>query len=140
MGKHRTGGAPAAGLESQDLRVSDSERERVVDELREHGATGRLDVDELADRVEHAYRARTRADLAVPLADLPDVRRRRARRAAAVAGLRHHFTAFAAVNLLLIGVWGATGGCFWPVWPLMGWGIGVAMHARPILLRRVRTG
>src|SRR5436190_14496501 len=122
-------------LEPQNIRASDAERERAVEQLREHGAAGRLDVDELADRVEQAYRARTHADLAVPLSDLPDLRRRRARRARAVAGLRHHFTVFAAVNLLLIGVWGATGGCFWPIWPLMGWGIGVAMHARPILLR-----
>jgi hypothetical protein len=124
----------------QDLRASDTEREQVVEQLREHGAAGRLDVEELAERVESAYRARTRAELAVPLSDLPDLRRRRARRASAVAGLRHHFRAFAAVNLLLIGVWGVTGGCFWPIWPLMGWGIGVAMHARPVLLRRVRAG
>jgi hypothetical protein len=106
-----------------------------VEALREHGAAGRLDVDELGERVERAYRARTRAELAAALAELPDLGSRRASRAAAVAGLRHHFTAFAAVNLLLIGVWGATGGCFWPIWPLMGWGIGVALHARPVLLR-----
>jgi hypothetical protein len=129
--------------EPRDVRASDRERERVAEVLREHGAAGRLAVDELVERLEQAYEARTRAELAAPLADLPEVTppsHRHARRRAAVTGLRHHFTAFAAVNLLLIGVWATTGGCFWPIWPLMGWGIGLGLHARPFLGRRAWSG
>jgi hypothetical protein len=31
---------------------------------------------------------------------------------------------------MLIAIWAASGfGYFWPIWPLMGWGIGMAKHA-----------
>ena len=39
--------------------------------LREHGAAGRLDVEELEQRVGAAYQARTRGELATLLDDLP---------------------------------------------------------------------
>jgi hypothetical protein len=42
-----------------DVRVSDDERERVAREIREHYAAGRLDDNELNERVEAAYAART---------------------------------------------------------------------------------
>ena len=120
-----------------ELRVSDAEREQVATALRQHGEAGRLDVDELADRLERAYAARTGAELAALVVDLPPQSSGRSRRAAAAAGLRHHFTAFAAVNLGLIGIWAASGGGeFWPIWPLMGWGLGLGCHARPALRRR----
>ena len=45
-----------------------------------------------------------------------------------------HLTIYLLVNVLLIGVWAASGGgYFWPVWPILGWGIGVAGHAAPLL-------
>lgn len=53
------------------VRASDSDREAVVDELRQHHAEGRLELDELEDRVGRAYRARTMGELAPVLADLP---------------------------------------------------------------------
>ena len=46
-----------------DIRASDAERERVATELRGHAAEGRLDVDELDERLQQAYAARTRGDL-----------------------------------------------------------------------------
>ena len=52
-------------------RASDGERERVVTALRDGAAEGRLTFDELAQRVEHAYGARTAAELETLLADLP---------------------------------------------------------------------
>jgi hypothetical protein len=35
------------------------------------------------------------------------------------------------VNSLLVVIWAVTneGTYFWPMWPLLGWGIGLAMHA-----------
>ena len=54
-----------------EIRASDAERERVATELREHAAEGRLDVDELDERLQQAYDARTRGDLEKLTADLP---------------------------------------------------------------------
>lgn len=53
------------------IRVSDAERERVADALREHYAAGRVDAEELSERLDDAYRAKTVADLQRVSADLP---------------------------------------------------------------------
>jgi hypothetical protein len=55
-----------------ELRVSDADREATVMRLREAGGEGRLTLEELAERVEAADAARTRADLDALTADLPD--------------------------------------------------------------------
>ena len=53
------------------LRVSDEERHQVAEILREAAGAGRLDLDELDQRLDAAYAAKTYADL-VPLThDLP---------------------------------------------------------------------
>jgi hypothetical protein len=54
-----------------DLRVSDADREGVAERLREAAGEGRLTMEELDERVEAAYNARTGADLAPLTADLP---------------------------------------------------------------------
>jgi len=56
------------------MRVSDEQRQRVVDELRRHCAAGRLDVDEYADRIEQALGASSLEDLDRALGDLPMLR------------------------------------------------------------------
>ena len=53
------------------LRVSDAEREAAVTRLRQASMEGRLTVEELSERVELAYAARTQADLVKVGADLP---------------------------------------------------------------------
>jgi hypothetical protein len=53
-------------------RASDSEREATVAHLREAAAEGRLDVEELVDRIDAAYAAATRAELEPLTADLPE--------------------------------------------------------------------
>lgn len=46
------------------------------------------------------------------------------------AEVRSHVLSYTLVMALLVGIWAITGtGYFWPVWPMMGWGIGVASHA-----------
>ena len=55
-----------------ELRVSDADREATVVRLREAGGEGRLTLEELAERVEAADAARTRRELDVLTADLPD--------------------------------------------------------------------
>ena len=40
-----------------------------------------------------------------------------------------HARAWFLVMLLLVGIWAlAGGGPFWPAWPALGWGFGLAVH------------
>jgi hypothetical protein len=73
----------------QDLRVSDEQRERAVQDIREHFAAGRLTEDELSDRVEAAYAAQTQRELAWQLADLPRLPATRAQQKAELAARRN---------------------------------------------------
>ena len=44
-----------------------------------------------------------------------------------------HVLAYVLVNAFLVVIWTVTGGgFFWPVFPLLGWGIGLAFHARDV--------
>ncbi len=54
-----------------ELLASDTDRERVVAQLREASVQGRLTLEEFADRLGQAYSARTEADLAALVRDLP---------------------------------------------------------------------
>jgi hypothetical protein len=127
----RTAMSLADDLTPAHVRASDAERERVVTLLRDHAGEGRLDTGELDERLERAYGARTRGELAELLGDLPEppvpegarARHRRRRR------LSPQLVPYVAVNLLLVGIWAATGaGYFWPIWPILGWGIGLLPH------------
>ena len=41
-----------------------------------------------------------------------------------------HLLAYVLVNTMLVGIWAVTGaGFFWPIFPLLGWGIGIGFHA-----------
>lgn len=41
-----------------------------------------------------------------------------------------HVLAYVLVNALLIGIWAmSSDGFFWPIFPIMGWGIGIAFNA-----------
>lgn len=53
-----------------ELRASDTDRERTADRLRAAGGDGRLTVDELDERVQAAYAATTRGELARLTTDL----------------------------------------------------------------------
>jgi class 3 adenylate cyclase len=54
-----------------DVRVSDAERNVVIDVLREHTGSGLLTLDEFSDRVELVFQAKTRGELEVVTRDLP---------------------------------------------------------------------
>src|ERR1700722_4367943 len=56
------------------MRVSDDQRQRVIDELRRHCVAGRLDIDEYAERIEQALAATSLEDLDRALGDLPMLR------------------------------------------------------------------
>src|SRR3954451_11988519 len=89
------------------LRASDADRERVADGLRHHHLDGRLDTDELQERLDRCYAARTTGDLAPLLADLPTGGEPR-RAARGVARWRlPSFVAVALVVLLALATAGA---------------------------------
>ena len=54
-----------------NIRVGDAERDAAATQLREHYATGRLTLDELNERLDQTFRARTGADLRAVMRDLP---------------------------------------------------------------------
>lgn len=54
-----------------DVRASDADRARVLDDLARHTTAGRLNMDEYSERVNAVYRASTLAELAAISADLP---------------------------------------------------------------------
>lgn len=121
------------------LRVGDADRERVTDLLAEHHAAGRLTVEELDDRLTTALAARTRDELVAPLADLPmrpelvegrpSTGSGPSRPSPAVLGWRSHLISYVAVIAGLWLIWALTGAGYpWPIWPMLGWGMGLLGH------------
>jgi hypothetical protein len=148
------------------LRVSDAERQQVVDALSRHTGEGRLSIDEFEDRSTQALAARTRADLGGVLADLPalpDVDGPATRWAGAYtvvpaptpmpapgrspapirSGPRCHgmsgaWRSFAFVSRLMIAIWLMSGlGYFWPVWVIVPWGLTMVLGSRPRRSRQI---
>ncbi|MFY9919879.1 MAG: DUF1707 domain-containing protein [Mycobacterium sp.] len=130
-------------------RAGDRERERTANQLGSALAQGYLEMGEYEIRLQAAFAAHTTAELRHLLADLPlaqlrrnDPRRREARRAAARRGFQLHLAGYLAMVVIVLTVWlavGLTAGAwyFWPIWPILGAGIGVVGHALPI---RFATG
>ena len=58
---------------------------------------------------------------------------------------RTHVVMYLAVNALLVLIWALSGaGYFWPIWPILGWGIGLALnawkvHSKPISEEEIRN-
>ncbi|MEP6952436.1 MAG: DUF1707 domain-containing protein [Solirubrobacteraceae bacterium] len=100
----------APDLPAGDLRASDADRERAVEQLRVHATAGRLTVDEFEQRLERVYAARTGRELRAELSDLPAERthRRRLRRPAGPVP-------FPLVALLIVAA-GAVTGAWWLLW------------------------
>jgi hypothetical protein len=130
--------APDEQRHEPGLRASDAERESIVAQLREHGTAGRLDVDELEQRIGAAYAARTHGELGELLADLPAGRPARAVAAPPRSPHRqgHDLTGFFGVSVLLVAIWALSGaGYFWPAWVMVWWGFALVMKSGPRLLR-----
>jgi hypothetical protein len=147
---HRRAVAPPAETAPRrdpSLRASDAERETTVTQLREHGAAGRLDVEELEQRVGAAYSARTHGELGALLADLPAAPAQR-RAVAPHPGVAWHghgrhgqdWRAFFAVNALLVAIWAVGGaGYFWPAWVMVWWAFALVMKSAPVTTMRFRS-
>jgi 2TM domain len=56
------------------------------------------------------------------------------------AEFRSHLLAYVLVNAFLVVIWAVTGAdFFWPIFPIAGWGIGLAFHAREAYWETVPT-
>jgi hypothetical protein len=125
-------------------RAGDRDRERTADQLGQALSQGYLAMDEYETRLQATFAAHTTTALRQLVADLPlaqlrrsDPQRQAARRRAARLGVRIHLGAYLAMVLIVLMVWlavGLTAGAwyFWPVWPILGAGIGLASHAIPV--------
>lgn len=125
------------------LRIGDRERDRAAELLADHYAAGRLAPDEFDERSSAALRALTAHDLEALFADLPPsgpahavattTERPHAQPDPTAQQARHTWRTaslfpWAAFAVLFIVIWLATGaGYLWPVWPILGWGISVAI-------------
>lgn len=128
-----------------DIRAGDRERERTATDLGRALAQGYLPMTEYEDRLGRAFAANSTGELDTLVADLPVARlrhndpgRRAAQIRAARLSVRIHLAAYLAGSLLMLGIWlavglGGRGWYFWPVWPIAGWGIGVASHVIPVM-------
>jgi hypothetical protein len=126
------------------LRAGDRERQQTADQLGSALAQGYLEMAEFETRLQRAFAAHTTAELRTLVADLPlaqlrrnDPRRREARRKAARRSVHFHLAGYLAMVVIVLTVWlavGLTAGAwyFWPIWPILGAGIGVVGHAMPI--------
>ena len=48
-----------------------------------------------------------------------------------------HARVYVLVNVFLVGVWLAVGGgYFWPIWPILGWGLAVGLQGGLLYNRR----
>jgi hypothetical protein len=111
------------------IRASDAERDQAAAALREHFAAGRLDEDELSQRLEAVYAARTREELVALRDDLPELPLSPAERRAELAEHQAHLRrrlmqqaggSFVPFFICLV-IWAATGatGGFWPAFLLI---------------------
>jgi hypothetical protein len=116
-----------SGSESS-LRASDEDRERVAQELSRQAAAGRITAEELDERLNAAYAARTTGELERLTDDLPAAPESTLPRDVALRRAKFQHRAFGAVLtiLLCVGVWAASGahGSFWPIWVIIVLGVG----------------
>ena len=125
------------------VRVSDAEREAVVDVLREQTAAGRLTLAEFEERLDEVYRSKTDVELRLALRELPvqppaplaaastttpspdtitDAELRQRYR----VRLRNELSGFVVPNFVCNLIWFmGDHGYWWPGWVLLGTGVGL---------------
>jgi hypothetical protein len=131
-------------LSTPIVRAGDRERAATAAQLGQALTQGYLDINEYDRRVAAAFAAQSSNELRHLLADLPvaqlrrnDPRRREAHKAAARMSVRLHLAGYVLMVVVVLTVWlsvALSGGTwyFWPVWPILGAGIGLLGHAIPI--------
>ncbi|KUI36373.1 hypothetical protein AU195_06215 [Mycobacterium sp. IS-1496] len=126
------------------VRIGDDDRTRTATLLGLALTQGYLDMADYEQRLQHAFAAQTGTELHSLTADLPvatlrrnDPARQAERRRAARRGVRWHLAGYLTMVVIVLTVWlavGLTAGAwyFWPIWPILGAGIGVLGHALPM--------
>jgi hypothetical protein len=111
---------------SPGVRASDEDREQLVNELHDHAVAGRLSTDELEERLQAAYAARTTAELDGLRRDLPASTHQStvshaARRSHLTRRLIQETGGALVLFIVCSAIWLASGasGQFWPVWVLI---------------------
>ncbi|MEN3360308.1 MAG: hypothetical protein V7637_4290 [Mycobacteriales bacterium] len=126
------------------IRASDADRERVASIIAAAAGQGMLTLAEADERLGQVYAARYLSELAPITADLPDGGRalapadRAARptawsavRSRARSGSGPYIAVYLGWSAMLIAIWAATGAhYFWPIWPMMFFGISGLRYAR----------
>ncbi len=131
-----SGSAQGRSVAAVAVRIGDAERERVRELLSRHAADGRISLDEFSDRLGEVYAARTAAELEGALRELPPLPAGTlppppGQRSAQRARVRAAVVGYLAFVVLMLTIWAATGaGFFWPLWPVVGMGFGVARNLR----------
>ena len=60
------------------------------------------------------------------------IKRLRAKR-----GFKIHVAIYLLVNALIVVVWASSGAAyFWPIWAMLGWGIGLAFHGWSVYFQK----
>ncbi len=141
-------------VDNQNVRASDADRDRVAAALQEHCAAGRLTVEEVGERLDRTYAARTLGELAEVIADLPPLEAHplpvptsgsrpvrsdrlpaRGSRGGGQVALRHQAVSWASTSLTVSIIWlviFVTGGgtqAFWPIWVIGPWGATILVRA-----------
>jgi Flp pilus assembly protein TadB len=109
-------GLPGAG---SGTRASDAERERAAEALRRHHADGRLDTEELEERTERVYAAKTLGDLDRQFTDLPRLRSPEREQRPRRLRLWPPAFAFPFIALLFVVAVVASASAPFFIWPLM---------------------
>ena len=69
-----------------------------------------------------------------PSQDEAELRRRAIKRIEDKRGLAAHVLSYVLVNSMLVVIWYLTGAdFFWPILPILGWGIGIVFHVWDVL-------
>ena len=110
-----------------ELRASDADREQLAEELRAHAVAGRIDTDELEERLQSAYAARTLGELDELRRDLPatpeqlalSIRERRSQLVRRTIQETGGSTGLFAV-CTAIWIFSGASGFFWPIFVVIG--------------------
>jgi hypothetical protein len=70
------------------------------------------------------------------MTDDVELRRLAIRRADMKLAFRSHLMAYVVVNASLVAIYFMTsfGDYFWPIWPMLGWGVGLGAHAASVYM------
>lgn len=123
--------------ERLSIRTSDKDRDNVAAQLSLHYSEGRLDFAEYQQRLDEAYSSKTFQDLDFSLRQLPALYSYSSQSLPQRTKIKRHWLIFPHILLyvlvisFLMVIWSLTspGGYFWPVWPALGWGIGISTYA-----------